>query len=234
MESQSKPGENGDVARPDAGCTSGSRNLNFELTDAEVKHGKRAGDIYVRVSRPYQHMFRRIGPGHFVAMPESDQPAHSFEKGYRIVKRILIGRPLETAEEVNQRLTKLKALAVFGSDAISSSAYATEAALVVLMAAGNGALNIAFYSSVAIAFLLSVVSFSYRQTVHAYPHGGGSYNVSRENLGQAAGLVAAAALLIDYVLTVAVSIVAGAAAVSSLRRGLGISSLPWSVLSPRS
>ena len=210
-------------SRPDPACTPGTRNLNFELTDSEVKHGKRTGDVYLRVSRPYQHMFRRIGPGHFVAMPESDQPGHPVEKGYRLLKRVIIGRPLETSEEINQRLTKLKAVAVFGSDAISSSAYATEAALVVLMAAGNGALGIAFLCSVAIAVALSVVSFSYRQTVHAYPHGGGSYNVSRENLGQTAGLIAAAALLIDYVLTVAVSIVAGSAAVTSalIASGLG-------------
>jgi amino acid transporter len=130
---------------------------------------------------------------------------------------------METAEEIHQRLNKFKALAVFGSDAISSSAYATEAALVILMAAGNGALSVSFYAAVAIALLLSMVAFSYRQTVYAYPHGGGSYNVSRENLGILPGLVAASALLIDYVLTVAVSIVAGSAAVVSalLASGFG-------------
>ena len=73
---------------------------------------------------------------------------------------------------------------MFGSDAISSSAYATEAALVILVAAGNGALGISFYTALAIALLLFMVAFSYRQTVYAYPHGGGSYNVSRENLGK--------------------------------------------------
>lgn len=105
----------------------------------------------------------------------------------------------------------------FGSDAISSSAYATEASLVILVAAGNGALNISFYTALAIATVLSIVAFSYRQTVHAYPQGGGSYNVSRENLGQIPGLVAAAALLIDYVLTVAASIVAGSHAITLCR-----------------
>lgn len=205
------------------GCTPSVEGLRTGLTESQVRHGKHAGDVYIRYERPYHEIFRRVGPGHFVATPESDQPVGPLEKGYRIVKRILIGRPLETAEEIHQRLTKVKALAVFGSDAISSSAYATEAALVILMAAGNGALSISFYTALAIAGLLSMVAFSYRQTVHAYPHGGGSYNVSRENLGTIPGLVAASALLIDYVLTVAVSIVAGSAAVTSamVASGLG-------------
>ncbi len=206
----------GDKAHSDnKGCSSSLDNLNVELTSSEIQQGKRPGDLYVRHDRPYQHLFRRVGPGHFVALPGSNRPAHPLEKGYRAVKRVLIGPPLETAEEVHQRLNKIKALAVFGSDAISSSAYATEAALVILMAAGNGALGISFYTALAIALLLAMVAFSYRQTVYAYPHGGGSYNVSRENLGQLPGLVAASALLIDYVLTVAVSIVAGSAAVTS-------------------
>jgi len=102
-------------------------------------------------------------------MPETDRPHTIFERGYRTVKRVLIGRPLETSEEIHQRLTKIKALAVFGSDAISSSAYATEAALLILVAAGNGALGISFYTALAIAVMLSVVAFSYRQTVYAYP-----------------------------------------------------------------
>lgn len=199
----------------DKDCFSPIDSVNLDLTERQVQRGSHAGDVYVRYERPYHHLFRRVGPGHFVATPETDLPISPVEKGYRAVKRILIGRPLETAQEVHQRLTKVKALAVFGSDAISSSAYATEAGLVILMAAGNAALGISLYTSIAIALLLSMVAFSYRQTVHAYPHGGGSYNVSRENLGQLPGLVAASALLIDYVLTVAVSIVAGAAAVTS-------------------
>ena len=99
--------------------------INLELTSSEIQEGQRPGDVYVRHARPYQHLFRRVGPGHFVALPETDRPASPVEKGYRAVKRVLIGRPLETAEEIHQRLTKVKALAVFGSDAISSSAYAT-------------------------------------------------------------------------------------------------------------
>ncbi len=189
--------------------------LRPDLTTSEMKRGVRPGDVYVRMKQSHNRYFHKVSPGYFVATPESDRPVGLVERVYRAVKKILIGRPLETAEEIHQRLTKVKALAVFGSDAISSSAYATEAALVILVAAGNGALGISFFTAVAIAIMLSVVAFSYRQTVYAYPHGGGSYNVSRENLGIIPGLIAAAALLIDYVLTVAVSIVAGSAAVTS-------------------
>ncbi len=192
-----------------------SKKINPDLTVSEIKHGVRPGDVYVRMRQSHSRFFHKVGPGHFVATPETDRPESVLERGYRAIKKVLVGRPLETAEEVHQRLTKVKALAVFGSDAISSSAYATEASLVILVAAGNAALGISFFTALAIALLLSMVAFSYRQTVYAYPHGGGSYNVSRENLGQFPGLVAAAALLIDYVLTVAVSIVAGAAAVTS-------------------
>ncbi|MGE5141453.1 MAG: APC family permease [Rudaea sp.] len=189
--------------------------VNPELVVTELKRGERPGDLYFRNRRPYNRLFTRIGPGHFVATPEVIRPEGRVERAYGRAKRLLIGSPLETAAEIHERLTKVKALATFGSDAISSSAYATEAALVILMAAGNAALGISLYTALAIALLLSMVAFSYRQTVYAYPHGGGSYNVSRENLGRLPGLIAASALLIDYVLTVSVSIVAGAANVSS-------------------
>ncbi|MBI3914495.1 MAG: APC family permease [Chloroflexi bacterium] len=131
------------------------------------------------------------------------------------LKAFLVGKPLRSESEKDERLTKIKALAVFSSDAISSSAYATEEILIVLVVAGALGLNYALGVAVAIALLLGVVSFSYRQTVHAYPHGGGAYTVSRENLGTQYGLIAAAALLIDYVLTVAVSVSAGTAALTS-------------------
>lgn len=189
--------------------------FNPDLTVSEIKHGKRPGDVYVQKVRLHDRVFRRMGPGRFVATAESDRPDNPLEIAYRAFKRVLIGHRLVTAEEVHQRLNKIKALAVFGSDPISSCAYATEEAMLVLIAAGSGALGISFFLALAVSMLLSMVAFSYRQTVYAYPHGGGSYNVSRENLGQIPGLVAAAALLIDYVLTVSVSIVAGAAAVSS-------------------
>lgn len=189
--------------------------INPDLVVQEKKQGARPGDVYVRVHAPHSRLFRRIGPGHFVATPQASHPVGALEKGYRKFKGILIGQPLETAQESHQRLNKLKALAVFGSDPISSCAYATEEAMLVLAAAGSGALTFAFPIAVAVSLVLSIVAFSYRQTVFAYPQGGGSYNVSRENLGVLPGLIAAAALLIDYILTVAVSIVAGSIAVTS-------------------
>src|SRR5262249_20167546 len=119
-----------------------------------------------------------------------------------------------------ERLTKLKALAVLSSDAISSVAFATEAILVNLIAAGSGQLGWVFPISMVIIALMIIVSTSYRQTIPAYPNGGGSYIVARENLGTIPGLVAAAALLIDYVLNVSVSIAAGVHNLVSLFAGL--------------
>jgi amino acid transporter len=131
------------------------------------------------------------------------------------IRRTLIGSPIATTEAIHQRLSKVKALAVFSSDALSSSAYATEAILLVLLAAGTGALAVSWPIALAIGTLLLIVSFSYYQTIHAYPNGGGAYIVAKENLGMFPGLTAAASLLIDYILTVAVSVSAGVAALTS-------------------
>lgn len=131
------------------------------------------------------------------------------------VRRFLIGEPLPSNQAIHQRLSKLKALAVFSSDALSSTAYATEAILLVLIAAGTGALGVSMGISIGIVALLIIVAFSYYQTIHAYPNGGGAYIVANENLGKGAGLIAAASLLIDYTLTVAVSVSAGVAALAS-------------------
>jgi amino acid transporter len=130
-------------------------------------------------------------------------------------RRLLLGSPLPTAEEVHQRLTKVKALAVFSSDALSSVAYATEEILLVLVVAGAAALGLSLPIALVIAVLLAIVATSYYQTIHGYPSGGGAYIVAYDNLGVWPGLIAAAALLIDYVLTVAVSITAGIAALTS-------------------
>src|SRR5262245_43985404 len=130
-------------------------------------------------------------------------------------RRILVGSPLRTEEYAHQRLTKVKALAVFSSDALSSVAYATEEILLVLVAAGAAALDFSLPIALLITGLLVIVAASYYQTVHGYPSGGGAYIVAHENLGVWPGLVAAAALLIDYVLTVAVSISAGILAITS-------------------
>lgn len=131
------------------------------------------------------------------------------------IRRTLIGEPLATNEASHQRLSKFKALAVFSSDALSSTSYATEAILLVLVAVGTGALAVSWPIALGIVGLMLVVAFSYYQTVHAYPNGGGAYIVSKDNLGTGPGLVAAASLLIDYILTVAVSVSAGVAALTS-------------------
>jgi amino acid transporter len=132
-----------------------------------------------------------------------------------MIKRVLLGRPIATAEEMQERLPKKLALPVFSADAISSTAYATEEILLALVLAGAVALHYSIYVSLAVAALLAIVALSYQQTVHAYPSGGGSYIVSRENLGLAPGLVAASSLMVDYVMTVAVSTASGVAALTS-------------------
>jgi amino acid transporter len=132
------------------------------------------------------------------------------------VKALLVGRPKETAGLEHERLTKKVALAVFASDALSSSAYATEEMLGVLLVAGTSATFYSIPIAIAITAVLGVVIVSYRQTVHAYPDGASAYIVASKNLGKYPGLIAASSLLIDYVLTVAVSITAGATAITSL------------------
>src|SRR3989442_2390505 len=138
---------------------------------------------------------------------------------YAFLKRILVGRPIATTDQEQQRLPKVIALATFSSDAISSTAYATEEILFVVVA-GSSSLALGLTKlvpiSIVVAVLLAIVVSSYRQTIFAYPNGGGSYIVSRENLGEYPSLVAGASLLVDYILTVAVSISAGVASIVSL------------------
>ncbi|MGE4232907.1 MAG: APC family permease [Bacteriovoracia bacterium] len=131
------------------------------------------------------------------------------------LKRLVVGTPIPTSEAHHQRLSKKKALATFSSDPLSSVAYATEEILMILMLAGTTSLHLSIPIALAIITLLFIVVISYRQTIHAYPTGGGAYVVAKENLGELPGLVAAAALLTDYVLTVAVSVAAGIAALTS-------------------
>ncbi|HJQ72744.1 MAG TPA: APC family permease, partial [Actinomycetota bacterium] len=131
------------------------------------------------------------------------------------LKRVLVGRALASRSAEHQLLPRILALPVFASDPLSSNAYATEQMMLVLVTAGTGALATRIPIALAIAAMLTIVVVSYRQTVRAYPRGGGSYIVARENLGTLPGLVAAAAVLIDYVLTVAVSVVAGSVAITS-------------------
>jgi amino acid transporter len=144
-------------------------------------------------------------------------------------KRWLLGRPLKTTQAAHERLSNPVALAVFSSDPLSSVAYATEEILLVLVLAGTAALHYSIGISIVIVGLVAILTASYRQTIYAYPSGGGAFVVAKSNLGEAPGLIAAAALLIDYVLTVAVSVAAGIAAITSAvpelhehRVGLGL------------
>jgi amino acid transporter len=134
---------------------------------------------------------------------------------FKNFKRTLLGNPIASKHADHQRLTKRRALAVFSSDALSSVAYASEEVLLVLMLSGAVFLKFSIPISLAIVGLLAIVVVSYTQTIHEYPNGGGAYVVAHENLGEHAGLTAGAALLIDYVLTVAVSVAAGIAAITS-------------------
>jgi amino acid transporter len=130
-------------------------------------------------------------------------------------KRLLVGRPIPSEHAHHERFSRVTGLAVLSSDPLSSDAYATEEILRVLLLAGAAYLSLSAPIAIVIATILAVVAISYRQTIHAYPSGGGAYIVAKENLGDLPGLVAAGALLIDYVLTVAVSIAAGVAALTS-------------------
>jgi amino acid transporter len=139
------------------------------------------------------------------------------------IKRLLVGRAKRTEQAIHERLSKLTGLAVFASDALSSTAYATEEILLVLAVAAAAGQSYSYHYivpiSVVIAIVLGIVAISYRQTIHAYPSGGGAYIVAKENLGVTSGLVAAAALLVDYILTVSVSLSAGVAALTSAAQG---------------
>jgi len=139
------------------------------------------------------------------------------------LKRLLVGSPIRTERLLHERLTKKRALAVFSSDALSSTAYATEEILLVLAAAyvlgQTGSFGRVIPISIGIAALLIIVATGYLQIIHAYPSGGGAYIVAKENLGTLAGLIAGASLLVDYILTVSVSVTAGAAAITSTMVG---------------
>ena len=167
--------------------------------------GRKLGDRRVVVERPHAAYFRWSGKGIMTARESASRPTTPAGKAWAAVRGFVLGRPLASEEEIGERLSKKKALAIFSSDAISSSAYATEEILRVLLLAGGAAILVSIPIALAISGLLAVVALSYRQVCRAYPSGGGAYAVAKANLGAMASLVAAAALLIDYVMTVAVS-----------------------------
>lgn len=181
----------------------------------EARTGRRPGDRRIVIDRPHARYFRVAGPGVVTARAEAVTPVAPTERVLWQVRRLLFGRLLRSEEEVEERLSKLKALATFSSDNLSSVAYATELIMFTLLAAGTAAFWLVMPVSILIVGVFLVIVISYRQTIRAYPSGGGSYIVARENLGSRPAVVAAAALLTDYVLTVSVSVAAGVAAIVS-------------------
>jgi amino acid transporter len=190
--------------------------LGADLRSRRYTRGTKPGSRYVQIVRPYARQFQERGPGHLVATEQVLQPAGPLARAGDALRRILIGERIPSRLEAHQRVGIAKGLAIFASDNISSSAYATEEIMRVLVLAGAGALVLTTPFTVGIIVVLAVVVMSYQQLIRAYPNGGGSYVVASENLGRLPGLVAAGALLTDYVLTVAVSVAAGVAALTSI------------------
>jgi amino acid transporter len=194
--------------------------IDPHLEVRERRRGQRPGDAYVRIVRPFESEFERGESGQLVATSQTLVRGPGWQHALARLRSFLIGQPISSEREEHERLTKVKALAVFSSDNISSSAYATEEMMRVLVVAGIGAFSLIMPLTLVIAVVLAIVATSYRQTIRAYPNGASSYIVASDNLGAPAGLVAAGALLIDYTLTVAVSVSAGVAAVTSIVPGL--------------
>jgi amino acid transporter len=184
----------------------------LSLERREEHRGRRPGDRVIRIVRPRE--FKRTDGG-FVATEDALQPSGSAERAWANVRRVLIGRRLASDQEHLERVSKKTGLAIFASDNISSSAYATEETMRVLALAGAGALALTMPLTIAIVVILAIVVLSYLQVIRAYPQGGGSYIVASQNLGVLPGLIAASALLVDYFLTVSVSVAAGVAAITS-------------------
>ncbi len=178
----------------------------------ERSEGRRIGDARVKIVR--RRGFRR-GRGVIVATEESLESASLAGRGVSAVRQILFGKRIPTERESEERLTKVTGLAIFASDNISSSAYATEETMRALALAGAAGLAFTMPLTIAIVVILAIVVTSYLQVIRAYPQGGGSYIVASRNLGPLPGLLAAAALLVDYVLTVSVSVAGGVLAITT-------------------
>jgi amino acid transporter len=187
-----------------------------DLREMRPVRGGRPGDRYVKVVEPFATEFRRRAPGHLVASEAVLEPTGGLGRLADLLRRALIGQRIASEKELGERIGPFKGLAIFASDNISSSAYATEEIMRVVVVAGAGALAATLPLTMAIVVVLLIVVTSYQQTIRAYPSGGGSYLVASDNLGIGPGLTAAAALLTDYVLTVAVSVAAGVAALTSI------------------
>jgi len=185
------------------------------MAEPHTLKGRKPGDRRVVIDRPHARYFRYLGPGVLEAKLEAQAPRTAYQRRMATLRGLLFGRPLSSAAELAERLPKWKALPVFSSDVMSSVAYATGAMMLILAGAGTDNYKYVLGLSVVVVALLVIVTFSYRQTIRAYPNGGGSYIVAHANLGVVAGLVAAGSLLTDYVLTVSVSVSAGIQAITS-------------------
>jgi amino acid transporter len=198
------------------------------LEERVTRTGQRPGDRVVRIVRPAAGEFRRRGT-HYVATSDALLSRNRFGRAYQSVRRVLFGERLSSDQETSERLSVKTGLAIMASDNISSSAYATEEAMRVLALAGTAALALTMPIAIAVCIVLAVVILSESRVIRAYPNGGGSYIVAKDNHGVIAGLVAASALLIDYVLTVAVSSAAGIAAISSFIPAIHDNRVLWGV-----
>lgn len=202
------------------------RRVDPLLEVREKRRGKRPGDAYVRIVRPFESQFERGDEGELIATERTILQRKGWRAGLRGFRTWLIGRPIHREREEHERLTKTKGLAIFSSDNISSSAYGPEEIMRVLATAGAGALVLTLPLAILIIIMLAIVTVSYRQTIKAYPMGASSYIVASDNLGSGLGVLAAAALLIGYVVTVAVSVSAGVLAMTSIVPSL----FDWRVL----
>ena len=200
--------------------------LDVELR--EVRWGTTSRGAYLRVV-PSQQRLKRTSLGHIAATRAGSTPTEGIERIVQTIKGAVFGPPLAMAHLAHERLSKLKALAILGSDPLSSSAYATEEALLILALAGTAGLVYLMPIGAVVAVLLVLVTVSYRQTIRAYPDGGGAYAVSHDNLGMFPGLIAAGALMVDYTLLVSVSVAAGVAAITSALPDLADYRVPMSV-----
>ncbi|MGI8846747.1 MAG: APC family permease [Candidatus Dormibacteria bacterium] len=193
----------------------------FVDPDLDVTESRgRRGERYVRVVRSKKQGFEKVAPGWLQATSRTGAPKNGLARVRARLRNVILGTPLATHQAAHERLTKLKALAVLSSDALSSVAYATDQILLTLILVGTvAAYTVALPIAGAILLLLIIVVLSYRQTIRAYPKGGGSYIVASDNLGPIAGLVAGCALMSSYTMTVAVSVASGADQIVSASHG---------------
>lgn len=191
-----------------------------DLQRRELVGGRRPGDRYVRITRPFDEELTYGGADYLIATEQVLARQGRLGRGFDALRRLLVGRRIASTMELHERVGVARGLAVFASDNISSSAYATEEEMRVLILAGAAALSLTLPLTLIVVLVLVIVVTSYQQTIRAYPSGGGSYIVANENLGPLAGLTGASALVTDYILTVSVSIAAGVAALTSIFPGL--------------